>query len=69
MKNNVTVILLMMFYYNINAVMLGVLVLVIYNIIDNYFCLDYICLFQYKLYKNGKNFEKNVSQFVWDGDT
>ena len=58
MKNNVTFISLMMFYNNRKEIMFRVLGSIVYTIIDNLICLYYVCLFQDKLSKHNRNFEK-----------
>ena len=67
MKNNVTVLSLTMFYENSDTVIFRVLGSVVYTIIDNYICLDYMFLFQYKLFKHDRNFENKLSDFSWMG--
>ena len=48
---------LMMFDDNRKIMMYKVIWAVIYNIIDNYICLDYLGLLQYNLSKHDNNFE------------
>ena len=46
----------MMFYDNSKIIMYKVIGSVIYTIIDNYICIDYLGLFQYNLSKHGNTF-------------
>ena len=68
MKNNVTVISLMMFYENKNIVILRVLGYVIYTIIGNFIFIYYLCLFQDKLSKYDRNLRRKLQWFVWYRD-
>ena len=49
----------MMLYENRNIFMLRVLGYVVYTIIVDYICLDYLSVFQYKLSKHYSNSVKN----------
>ena len=47
----------MMFYYNRKILTYKFIGEVIYTIIDEYICLDYLGLFQGNLFKHGDNFK------------
>ena len=60
-KENATVLSLMTFHKTRKTVVLRVLGSVIYNIIDNHIFIDNMCLFEDKLSKHDRNFEKQSS--------
>ena len=60
-KNNVSVISLIVFHENRTILMYNVIGVVMYTIIDDYICLDYLGLLQAKLSKHDNNFQKPSS--------
>ena len=59
-KDNICVISLMLFYENRKAMVLKVLGSVIYCIMDNYICTDYLCLNKYKISLAHKVFDNTT---------
>ena len=64
-KNNVSVISLIVFHENRTILMYNVIGVVMYTIIDDYICLDYLDLLQEKLKNHGNNFEKTNSKNLY----
>ena len=58
-----------MLYYDRETIMFSVLEYIIYNIVDNFICLDYMCLIQNKLSKHNKSLEKQGIMIFLGGDT
>ena len=67
-EKNVTDLSFMMFYKHINTVLFGMLLYIVYNIIDIFICVGYMGMFQDELSKHNRNFKK-IQWFVLDGDT
>ena len=59
-KDNTHVISLLMFYENIKKMIFMVLISVVYCIMDNYFCDDYLCCQRAKTHFENKIFENNT---------
>ena len=63
-KNNTHVLAFLVVYKNMNTLMFKVLGSVIHFIMDNYLCVDYLCLHQGQIYLAHKVFENTTYNYI-----